>query len=187
MIDLQTAYKEATTNISNWRMRYSTNEYPHKIVLNMMYRAYSMNYLWEDYETGSLPTFSNFQEAVIAMENMYSQNASFKVHSNLLSWLENYPSRKIGNLIFSNYDKKAYIAENDGKMKEEVEFSYIFDLLQEKCVLYWIALRQCGYSAIDAISTLSGVVIEEPPVITYEFMKYVFQELVVKQYLSKVY
>ena len=42
MIDLNSSYKEAVENIQKWFSRYSSEEYPHKIVLNIMYRAYKI-------------------------------------------------------------------------------------------------------------------------------------------------
>lgn len=187
MLDLRQAYSEGIQNIRNWRTRYTPQEYPHKVVINIMYRAYGMNYIWNDYKNGNLPRYSNFQEAVIDMEQRYSRVAIEKVRDNLMVWLDNKPNEAIGNLTFSNYDRLATVAENDKTKKEELEFSHIFDLLQEKCVLYWIALRQTGKNDIDAIATITGVIIESIPNMDYAGAKYVFQELCVKQYISQNY
>ena len=187
MLDLRQAYSEGIQNIRNWRTRYTPQEYPHKVVINIMYRAYGMNYIWNDYKNGNLPRYSNFQEAVIDMEQRYSRVAIEKVGDNLMVWLDNKPNEAIGNLTFSNYDRLATVAENDKTKKEELEFSYIFDLLQEKCVLYWIALRQTGKNDIDAIAAITGVIIESIPNMDYAGAKYVFQELCVKQYISQNY
>lgn len=187
MLDLRQAYSEGIQNIRNWRTRYTPQEYPNKVVINMMYRAYSMNYIWNDYKNGILAQYTNFQEAAFAMEQRYSSIAVEKVHNNLMAWLESRPNETIGNLTFDSYKRLATAAVNDKTKKEELEFSYIFDLLQEKCVLYWIALRQTGKSDIDAIAQITGVIIEPISNIDYAIAKYIFQELYVKKYISQNY
>ena len=187
MIDLRQAYSEGINSIRNWRTRYSTQEYPHKVVLNMMYRAYSMDYIWNDYEKGVIPKYDNFQEAVIGMEQRYSETAIEKVRDNLIIWLDAKSNQAVGNLTFINYNESATSAESNKAKKEELEFSYVFNFLQEKCVLYWIAFRQIGKSDVDAIALITGVVIEPIPNMDYAMTKYIFRELYVKQYMSQNY
>lgn len=187
MLDLRQAYSEGLQNIRNWRTRYEPQEYPHKVVINMMYRAYGMSYLWEDYKNGRIPRYANFQEAVIAMEERYSKIAIEKVRDNLTDWIKKNPNQTIGSLTFSNYDSLATAAEKSKDKKEELEFSFIFNFLQEKCILYWIALRQIGKSDVDAIGLITGVIIEPIANMDYAGAKYVFQELCVKQYVSQNY
>ena len=49
MIEIKPAFDEATRNILTWRNRYSKSEYPHKVVINMMYRAYGMKHIWDEF------------------------------------------------------------------------------------------------------------------------------------------
>lgn len=46
MIDLTYALNEGTSNLIKWRNRYSPQEYPQKIVLNIFYRRYTMSRIW---------------------------------------------------------------------------------------------------------------------------------------------
>lgn len=187
MIDLSTAYNEATKNVVTWRNRYDKKTYPHKIVLNMMYRAYIMQYIWIKYELQLLEKYKNQNEALIGMEQLYGMTAINEIHSHLESWLENIPNQSVGGLIFTNYDAKATAAEFSDSILEELEFSYIFDLLQEKMVLYWLAFKQLGYNTQDAIAQLTNVIIELEHEPSYEELKGIFQELIVKQYMHKHY
>lgn len=187
MVDLTRAFQEAMNNLLAWRNRYSHEEYPHKIVLNMMYRGYSMREVFEDYEAGRLPRFSNQQEAIIYMERYYSQVAISRVAPFWEGWVNEYANESIGGLIYANYDRMASTAELSSNMKEEVEFSYIFDLLQEKCVLYWIALRQCGEDEMRAVGLLCGLVIQDQVDFTYETTKVIFQDLCVRQFMAHHY
>jgi len=187
MIDLSTAYNEATKNIVTWRNRYDKRTYPHKIVLNMMYRAYAMQHIWIKYELHLLKNYKNQDEALIGMEQLYGMTAINEIHSHLESWLKNVPNQSIGGLIFTNYDAKATAAEFSNSILEELEFSYIFDLLQEKLVLYWIAFKQLGYNTQDAITQLTNIIIELEHEPSYEDIKGIFGNLIVKQYMHEHY
>jgi hypothetical protein len=68
MVDMTQAFTEATNNIRTWRNRYSADEYPHKVVINMMYRAYTMRQVWKDFMFGRLPRFNNYTTAIGEME-----------------------------------------------------------------------------------------------------------------------
>lgn len=186
MIDLKQAFTEGTNNIRAWRNRYSKDEYPHKIVINIMYRAYIMSFVWKAFENHELQKFSNFQEAVTQMEQTYGAQA-WNVNPYLMNWLQNYPSREVGGLTFAGYDRIATKAECDKKSLEELEFSYIFNLLQDKCVLYWISLRQTGQNQTQAIASLTDVLIEELPNVDYKTMREVFSQLIVARYMDENY
>ena len=187
MVDLSQAYTEATRNIANWQARYDKDVYPHKIVLNMMYRAYTMMFIWVRFQNDMLEKFKSQDEALIGMERLYGKVAIEDIHQNLENWLSIRPSEHVGNLIFTNYDAKATAAEFSANILEELEFSYIFDLLQEKLVLYWMALRLCGESTENAIAKLTNVVVELEREPSYADMKHIFQELAVKQYMNLHY
>ena len=186
MIDLKQAFTEGTNNIRAWRNRYSRSEYPHKIVINIMYRAYIMTYVWKAFENRELQEFGNFQEAVTSMEQTYGAQA-WNVNPYLMDWLQNYPSREVGGITFASYDRIADKAEYDKKSLEEIEFSYLFNLLQDKCVLYWISLRQTGQTQTEAIGSLTDVLIEELPNADYKIMRNVFGQLIVARYLDENY
>ena len=172
MIDLRQALTEGTNNIRAWRNRYSRDVYPHKIVINIMYRVYLMSYVWKAFENHELQTYS--------MQTL-------QVNPNLMNWLQNYPTREVGGITFAGYDRIATKAESDKKSLEELEFSYLFNLLQDKCVLYWISLRQTGQSQTQAIASLTDVLIEELPDADYKTMREVFSQLIVAKYLHENY
>ena len=163
MIDLRPPLNEAIGNISNWRNRYSRMEYPHKIVLNMMYRAYTTRFVYEAFSRDELPDYDDFTEAAREVHRFYGQMAATEVHANLIRWMQTRP-----NL-------------------EELEFSYIFELLNDMSVLYFIAFRLCGESEVDAISKMSGAIIEPLDYMDYTITKQVFQQLLVAPYMNRNY
>lgn len=161
MIDLRPALNEAIRNIQTWRNKYPSAVYPHKIVLNMMYRAYSTRIVYEAFQNDELVEQDDIQEAMRYVIYSYSQSAANEVHPYLEQWMATRPNEQVGTLCTSRYENLAKRAENDKTALEELEFSYIFELLNDMSVLYYIAFRLCGTSEVDAIAQMSGVIIEK--------------------------
>lgn len=187
MIDIKSCFDEAIRNVRTWRNRYTVSEYPHKVVVNMMYRAYGMDYIWNEYRNNRLPNYSSIEEALRSMELHYSNISSTIIRENLLYWLKSKPNEKVGTLIFANYDKMASAAETNLSKKEELEFSYIFNFLEDKLVLYYIGIRQTGKNMTDTIATMTNYVIESIPNMDYAMAKQVFLQLYVAKYMNDNY
>lgn len=187
MIDIKSCFDEAIRNVRTWRNRYTVSEYPHKVVINMMYRAYGMEYIWNEFRNNRLPNYSSIEEALRSMELHYSEISSTIIRENLLYWLKSKPNEKVGTLIFTNYEKMASAAESNSSKKEELEFSYIFNLLEDKLVLYYIGIRQTGKSMTDTIATMTNYVIEPIPNMDYAMAKQIFLQLYVAKYMNDNY
>jgi hypothetical protein len=186
MLDLLDVYYQAVNNIRVWRNRYIAMEYPHKLTINIIYRAYTMQLLWNQYINGDLPNYVDFNMAQVGLHQIYGKIALTEVAPNLEKWLTIHSTEPVGTVIFSRYEALAKEAETNSSQKEEVEFSYIFELLNDESVLAWISLRQIGYSEIKALSQLTGIIIEPMP-FNYLTCKQVFQQLLVKQFMDVHY
>lgn len=187
MIDLRPPLNEALGNIVNWRNKYAREEYPHKIVLNIMYRAYSTKFVFEAFSRDELPEFDDFTEAAREVHRFYGHMAATEVHSNLLSWMATKPNEEVGTVCTERLEKLATRAEMDPQALEELEFTYIFELLNDMSVLYWIAFRQCGESDVNAIYKMSDVMIRPFNNMDYSMIKQVFQQLLVAPYMNDNY
>lgn len=187
MIDLRPPLNEALGNIVNWRNKYARSEYPHKIVLNIMYRAYSTKFVFEAFSRDELPEFDDFTEAAREVHRFYGQMAATEVHSNLLRWMATKPNEEVGTVCTERLEKLATRAETDPQALEELEFTYIFELLNDMSVLYWIAFRQCGESDVNAIYKMSDVMIRPFNNMDYSMIKQVFQQLLVAPYMNDNY
>ena len=187
MIDLRPPLNEALGNIVNWRNKYARSEYPHKIVLNIMYRAYSTKFVFEAFSRDELPEFDDFTEAAREVHRFYGQMAATEVHSNLLRWMATKPNEEVGTVCTEKLEKLATRAETDPQALEELEFTYIFELLNDMSVLYWIAFRQCGESDVNAIYKMSDVMIRPFNNMDYSMIKQVFQQLLVAPYMNDNY
>ena len=186
MIDLINEYREAVTNILRWRNN-PKEVFLNNIVKNMMYRAYSTRLVFDAYLNNELPEYKDFQEAAMYVREFYGNVATQSVHPYLLKWMENNPDEKVGTIVASRYLRMAHNALLDPKAKEELEFSYIFELLNDMCAIYYIAFRICGESQISAISKMTGAIIAEMPEMNYTITKQVFQQLLVAKYMNDHY
>ena len=187
MIALISALNEAMKNVETWRNKYSRQEYPHKMVLNIMYRAYSTRLVYQAFDKQELADgFEDFQEASQYIIEIYSK-AALEVHPNLLGWMKNQPYEEVGTVCTARYEKLATKAETDDKSLEEVEFSYIFEMLNDMCVLYFIAMRLRGDTDVEAIAKMTDIMIEPLGYMDYTITKQVFQQLLVAKYMSEHY
>lgn len=186
MIDLTRNFHEAMNNLNHWRAKYPTRVYPHKIVLNMMYRAYSTRFVFEAFSRNELPEFDTFMEAIKFVVPYYGEMA-LQVHPKLEGWMRDKPDEQVGTICFRNYDNMATKAEFDAKSKEELEFSYAFELLCDMSVLYWISLRLCGESTTSAIQQMTDALIADIPGMDYGITKQVFQQLLVGRFMHEHY
>lgn len=187
MIELRPAFEEALRNLGNWRNKYPHQVYPHKIVLNMMYRAYSTRLVYQAFANDEMPEFDDFQEAAKYVIEFYGETALREVMPYLEEWMANNPNEQVGSLCTARFEKLASQAETDKKYQEELEFSYIFELLNDMSVLYFIAFRLSGESEVDAIAKMSDVIIEPLEHMDYTITKQVFQQLLVGRYMSLNY
>lgn len=185
MIDLQTAFAEAENNIRVWRNRYTSQEYPHKILINIMYRAYTMSFIWEDFDNGKLPKFQSFNDAIISMERYYGNVAVEKVNANLLTWLRTRANDYVGGCNYKFMEEVATDAEQNPRDRHLVETSYFSHLLKDKMVLYFIAMRLAGKTDSQAIEALTNYQVEMTGSFDYTSAKNAFGELIVDNYLAQ--
>ncbi len=187
MLDLRPTLNEAMHNIQRWRNVYSSQVYPHKIVLNIMYRAYSTRVVYEAFLSDELPEFDNFFEAAKFIQDFYGSAAIKEVVPNLERWMKINPNENVGTVCTARYERLATMAETDNDKKEELEFSYVFELINDFCVLYYIAFRLTGQSQVDAIKSISNFVIEEIPNMDYTLAKQALQQLIVARFMHENY
>jgi hypothetical protein len=187
MIELRPAFNEALRNLGNWRNKYPSYVYPHKIVLNMMYRAYSTRLVYQAFANDEMPDFDNFQEASRYVMEFYGETAIREVMPYLEGWMANQPYEEVGTLTTARYETLATQAETIKKYQEELEFSYIFELLNDMSVLYYIAFRLTGESEVDAIAKMSDIIIEPLKQMNYTICKQIFQQLLVGRFMSMNY
>lgn len=190
MIDLSPLFPEALNNMRTWKNRYSAEEYPYKVVLNMFYRRYTMKYMWSqimEYANGVRGTM-DFQTAYRELEILYSQTAMNKTRNVLESNLQNNPFEDVGGSTFSHYNELIRKARlNDKNAKEEIEFSYYYFFLADKATLLWAAICASGVDKVKAIAEVSGYVIEHMPLNDYATVSQGLGQLAASPFMQRNY
>ena len=123
----------------------------------MMYEAYTMREIFREYQNRSLPSYTQIEDAISYLKTYHVEVRKYRICPRFELMLKDNPKDNIGGLIYTNYEKMAYSAEVSADMLEQIEYSYIFDFLQEKCVQRWLALCLSGSSEMEAVRMITGV------------------------------
>ena len=169
MVDMTPIFTEGINNLRTWRNRYSSTEYPQKVVLNIFYRRYTMSIMWNDLmNIVNQKSFNSFQEAAMTLEKLYSKTAVTKVKPHLESWIKNKPDEIVGAIHYRDFIGLIQRAQMGSKpAKEELEFTYLYYLISDKATLAWASFCATGVSALKAITEVSGAIIQPMPLNDY--------------------
>ena len=189
MIDMSPALTEGTNNLIAWRKRYTSTEYPQKIVLNIFYRRYSMSKMWNELMAiVNQRSYSSFQMAAMALENIYSTTAVTKVQPFLESWIKNNPDEIVGAIRYRDFvDLIQRVQMGSKPAKEELEFSYLHYLISDKATLAWAAFCATGISPLKAITEVSGAIIQPMPLNDYNILTAGLGQLYTTRFLQDRY
>lgn len=166
---MTSALTEGTNNLCLWRKRYSDTEYPRKVVLNIFYRRYTMSKMWNDLmNIVNQKPYNSFPEAAKVIETLYSDTAKSKVAPYLESWIQNNPDEIVGAIHYRDFEGLIQRVQLGSKpAKEELEFSYLHYLISDKATLAWAAFCAKGVSPLEAITKVSGAIIQPMPLNDY--------------------
>jgi len=176
-------------NLLKWRNRYSKKEYSEKVVLNIFYRKYTMDFMWNDIIScfGKGVKWNDFNIGFQQLKMIYSNTSTSKTHNVLMDLLQQ-KDKVIGNTTYRNFlDLIKLEQQGDNSKLEEIEYSYLYYLLTDESILLWAALGGTGKDKIDAIGVLSGYKIETDDIIHYRQADEVIGKLCSAPYLAQKY
>ena len=189
MINMTPALTEGINNLRTWRNRYTSTEYPQEVVLNIFYRRYTMNEMWNDLMSIiEQKSYNSFQEAAMTLEKLYSETAFPKVQPYLNSWIENNPDEIVGAIHYRDFIGLIQRVQMGSKpAKEELEFSYLHYLISDKATLAWAAFCATGISPLKAITEVSGAIIQPIPLNDYNTLTVGLGQLYTTRFLQDRY
>ena len=189
MIDMTSALTEGTNNLLKWRNRYSSVEYPQKIVLNIFYRRYTMRTMWNELmNIVNQRAYNSFQDAAMVLEKLYSSTAIVKVAPYLESWIRNNPNEIVGAIHYKDFEGLIQRVQIGSKpAKEELEFSYLHYLISDKATLAWAAFCAIGISPLKAITEVSGAIIQPMPLNDYNTLTVGLGQLYTTRFMQDRY
>lgn len=194
-LDLSHQLQEGTERLLSWRNRYSDHEYPEKIALNIFYRKYTMEFMWNELIScfsknwlGNQKTkWDDINTGYQTINKIYSSVAASKTQPVLMSLLEDH-SRLVANLTYGElFAIIKRIQEGDDKQREELEFTYLYNLLTDETIMIWAALGGTGKSEIEAIGHITGLEIEIEEKVNYFSITQVLGEYNVAEFLHNNY
>lgn len=193
--DLRYSLNEGMNNLLTWRNRYTITEYPEKVVLNIFYRKYTMEFMFpeiigcfeNDFFGKPKVIWNDFNEGFQKLKTTYGSTAISKTQPVLLNLLTNI-QRNVGNTNYGIFTSLISEAKIGNKTKlEEIEYSYLFYLLTDECVLLWGALGGTGLKKIEAIGKISGLIIKTEEIKTYGQIEQVLGQVCAAAYLKEHY
>ena len=194
-IDLRHSLNEGMNNLTTWRNRYSKTEFPEKVVLNIFYRKYTMEFLFPEivgcFEKNLLgkpkTKWNDFNEGFQKLKTLYGTTAVSKTQGALLNLLED-TNRNVGNTnygIFAPLISAAKTGNNSNL--EEIEYAYLYYLLTDECILLWGAFGGTGLTKIETIGKMTGVIIEVEDIKTYATIEQILGQFCSAPYLNENY
>jgi len=194
-MDLSKCLNEGVNNLITWRNRYSKTEYPEKVVINIFYGKYTLEFMFPEilgcYELNSLGKskvkWNEINEGFQKLKMFYGTTAVSKTQPVLLSLLTNI-TRNVANTNYGIYKSLITEAQNGNNAKlEEIEYAYLYYKLTDECVLLWGAFGGTGLTKIEAIGKMSGLIIDIEEIKTYGQIEHVLGQLCAAEYLKEHY
>ncbi len=181
-IDLTNTFKDARQLINTWKVRYSSTEYPRKVVINIFYRKYTIEKMWHSIFTKE---YSNWETAYVDLKNKYEEVA-LTINPVLLSKLNT--NNKVSSIRFSDFTSYIQSAATGNKEAlKGIEYTYFLNRIFDELILNWVAMVISGDTKINAIAKITGAVIAEIPVNDYTEIEQIFDQLGAEQYLQSLF
>ena len=181
-VDLAGIFKEGRNQLNIWKSRYSAEEYPYKVILNMFYRKFTIEKMWD---RAMEQSFSNWQNAYEANLIKYSTIAQNEIVPVLENWVNSNKQVGMGKLSdYLPYINKA--KERDLNAIKSIEYTYLLHRIIDELIILWISMVNSGETQIDAIAKLTLAVVKIPPVETYSKIESIFDQLGAEQYLQSL-
>lgn len=182
-VDLSNTFKDARRLINAWKERYSPQEYPYKVVLNIFYRKFTIEKMWSRATSQSHPTW---QQAYQYNMNLYGDVASGEIVPVLETWVK--ANKQIGMIKFSDF--QSYIQSAAGGNQEAlkgIEYTYFLHRILDELIILWISKVNAGETKINAIASMTRAVLAEMPVNDYATIEQVFDQLGAEQSLQALF
>jgi|GEM_PF-2645072 hypothetical protein len=157
MFDIEAAQNRKINKLKEWRNRYSKEDYPYKVILNMFYELFSIELIWDEINSAfsGRKQFNDSTQALMHIGEIKRQIQISQVHQNLESFLS---SDKVAcGVKYSDFKEMVNKAQNGDNHKiVEIEYSYWFYCQYWEAVLEWAAYGLLGYDKHSAFKTVTG-------------------------------
>tara|TARA_B100001971_G_C18199592_1_gene543697 strand:- start:652 stop:1302 length:651 start_codon:yes stop_codon:yes gene_type:complete len=147
VIDIAVIYKGKIGKLKEWRTRYSKDEYPYKVILNMFYDLFATQHIWPEINQSfsGRKKYSDFSGAFNEIKDL-RRNAQIEYVNPRLEELLNTNEVAAG-VKYSDFSELVSNAKNgDNQSVVEIEYTYWFYCSFNDVTVYWAA---CGLMGLD--------------------------------------
>jgi hypothetical protein len=182
--DLTNTFQDARRLINNWKGKYSSTEYPQKVILNIFYRKYTIEKMWSRVINQTFPTWEKAYENNMLKYNEIAQNEILPIlESNLQA------DKKVTAIKYSDFESyiKSASRGNIDSIKA-IEYTYFLNRIFDEFTMLWISMVNAGESKINAITKLTGAVLpREMPINSYAETEQIFDQIGAENYLQTLF
>ena len=160
--EIISAYK--LKKLNEWRDRYSEQEYPYKVALNLLYDLLIVENIWDEIKISiemsflgfGKTNFLSFHEAHGYVLNRCDSVAKSSIRT-IVS--REYKTRdSIANFNWSSTRNRVFKAQNgDNKEVHKIELAYYYFTCGVELIYAWLALRYLGFDQQAAFEDLTGM------------------------------
>jgi len=147
-----------------WRKRYSEQEYPYKVAMNLLYDLLIVEKIWDEIQISiemsylgfGKTNFQSFHEAHGYVLNRCDSVAKSSIRT-IVS--REYKTRNlIANFNWSSTRNRVIKAQNgDNKEVQKIELAYYYFTCGVELIYAWLALRYLGFDQQAAFEDLTGM------------------------------
>ncbi|MFN3851335.1 MAG: hypothetical protein ACK4NY_18000 [Spirosomataceae bacterium] len=183
-VDLTNTFKDARRLINSWKDRYSKEEYPQKVVMNIFYRKYAIDRMWSKVISNS---YANWQIAYEQNMLEYSKTAQNEIIPVLESLIK--ADKKVSTIKFSDFN--SYIrsaSRGDSEAIKGIEYTYFLHRIFDELIILWLSFVNSGVSKVDAVTRLTGAIIpRDMPINSYSEIEQILDQLGAENYLQSLF
>lgn len=181
-VDLTNVLLDADSLLSTWRTRYNTAEYPSKIVLNIFYRKYALESMFNSALNNKYPDLNT---AFIKLSEKYQLECTSKIVYVVEQWTKS--NRKGGSIKYSDFESYINSASlGNNEAIKAIEYTYKLHRIIDGLVLSWMAIVTTGSSKIQAVTRVTNAIITSMPIDNYETIEAILDQLGAENYLQSL-
>lgn len=157
MFDIKASQISQINKLKEWRERYSKNDYPGKVILNLFYELFTIELIWDEINlafSGEIQ-FSDPAQAFSHIVEIKRQVQLREVHADLERLMAN--DTIACGVKYSDFQGMIENAINgDNGSVVEVEYSYWYYCQYYEAIIEWAACGYLGYDKHSAFQAVTG-------------------------------
>ncbi len=157
MFNMDNPKRSGKAKLDEWRARYSREEYPSKVVINLFYELFAIEGIWTQIEQ-IFATPAKYSEYGEALEQMAHLKRSYQMGPLRGLLMQNLSSDKqAADTRKSDWTEKESLASRgDNEVVVEIEYAYWFYNQYCHVMLAWGACGLLGLSKEEAFEEVAG-------------------------------